>query len=87
MNGMTPAGMGGRPYFEALEARLLLSGDSTAIELFSVSTAVFVENQGQWADETVRYAFHGDGATVLHTDAGPVFHLYERADADPAATR
>ncbi|HUT09613.1 MAG TPA: hypothetical protein VMY42_03890 [Thermoguttaceae bacterium] len=80
---------------ELLEDRRLLSaaGQQT-IELFNVSPALFVENQGQWPDESVRYAFNGSGATVLHTDAGPVFQLFSRVrethqqdpwedDADP----
>jgi len=49
--------------FEPLEDRRLLSlapenpAASGAIELFNVSPALFVENQGQWPDPTVRYAF------------------------------
>ena len=48
---------------EHLEPRLLLSGtvEEQALELFSVSPALFVENQGQWADETVRYVHQGSG--------------------------
>jgi len=74
---------------ELLEDRRLLSASlgQPAIELFDVSPALFVENQGQWPDESVRYAFHGDGATVLHTDAGPVFQLFSShlAPQDEAA--
>ncbi|MCX5656352.1 MAG: cadherin domain-containing protein [Planctomycetota bacterium] len=42
-----------RPMLEALEPRVLLDGASPeqAVQLFSVSPALFVENQGQWADE------------------------------------
>ena len=65
---------------EWLEDRRLLSASlgQPAIELFDVSPALFVENQGQWPDESVRYAFNGSGATILHTDAGPVFQLFQR---------
>ena len=62
------AGRGGllSPYFrrlaaEPLEDRRLLSaaaGDE-ALELFSISPALFVENQGQWADESVRFVHQG----------------------------
>ncbi|MCH8044429.1 MAG: SBBP repeat-containing protein [Planctomycetes bacterium] len=72
---------------EPLEDRRMLAvgGVETpgqALELFSVSPALFVENQGQWADESVRYAFFGDGANVLHTDTGPVFQLFDRDDSE-----
>ncbi len=69
---------------ELLEDRRLLSVSSPTIELFSTSPATFVENQGQWEDESVRYAFFGDGANVLHTDSGPVFQLFQREEVDGA---
>ena len=57
---------------EQLEPRLLLDGTpgGEAIELFDLSPALFVENQGQWADQSIRYGFHGDGANVLFTERG-----------------
>ncbi|HUU85066.1 MAG TPA: SBBP repeat-containing protein [Phycisphaerae bacterium] len=55
--------------------------EEQALELFSVSPALFVENQGQWADETVRYVHQGDGANVAMTDSGPVFQVFRQ---DPA---
>ncbi len=69
------------PALEQLEQRLLLDGlaESQAIELFNVSPALFVENQGQWADESIRYAFQGSGANVLFTDGGPVFQVFQRS--------
>jgi hypothetical protein len=63
---------------ESLEDRRLLSGSSSQLELFSVSPALFVENRGQWPDPSVRYAFFGSGANVLHTDAGPVIQFFQR---------
>lgn len=65
--------------FEALEPRLLLDGAPAhqGVELFGTSPALFVANEGQWADGAVRYAFHGSGANVLHTDAGPVFDVFQ----------
>jgi len=66
---------------EALEARLLLSGEAAgaqAVELFGVSPALFAENQGQWPDPAIHYAFDGDGADILFTDAGPVFQVTSR---------
>ena len=61
--------------FEILEERRLLSVSSPAIELFNTSPALFVENQGQWADESVRYMHQGDGVNVAMTDTGPVLQL------------
>jgi len=79
------------PLFEVLERRLLLNGtlEGQAIQLFQASPALFVENQGQWEDESVRYAFEGAGATVLHTDSGLVLHLHQREEdglADDASS-
>ena len=50
--------------------------------------ALFVENQGQWSDASVRFMHQGDGANVAMTDTGPVFQVFRReaaADA-PAPT-
>ncbi len=66
---------------EQLEPRILLSGPDPALEVFGTSPAVFVENQGQW-DEAVRYAHQGSGANVLHTDAGPVFELFQHSEGE-----
>ena len=71
--------------FEALEPRLLLSAaDNPAVQLFNVSPALFVENQGQWADGGVRFVHTGDGANVAMTDAGPMFQVF-RQDPQAAA--
>ena len=71
---------------EPLEARLLLDGAAgeQAIELFGVSPALFVENQGQWPDESVRYAFQGSGANVAFTDAGLLFQVFRAEGAEDA---
>jgi len=44
-----------------------------AVELFGVSPALFVENQGQWSDPTIRYVHDGEGVDVAVTDMGVVF--------------
>ena len=65
---------------EPLENRLLLSatvGNQT-VELFNTSPALFVENQGQWADESIQFLHQGNGANVAMTDTGPVFQLFRR---------
>ncbi|MHB1036456.1 MAG: DUF7948 domain-containing protein [Pirellulales bacterium] len=59
----------------------MLSG-APALEVFSALPAVFVGNQGQWADDSVRFAFNGSGANVAMTDHGPVFQLFQQ---DPGA--
>ena len=63
---------------EGLEDRRLLSGTSPEIELFNTSPALFVENQGQWSDASVRFMHQGDGANVVMTDTGPVFQVFRR---------
>ena len=66
---------------EPLEVRRMLSvatGGENALELFSTSKALFVENQGQWADEAVRHGFHGDGVNIALTDDGLAFRLSQR---------
>ena len=74
----------GKPILEALEPRLLLSGTAgeQAIELFHTTAAVFIENQGQWADESIRFVHKGQGANIAHTDSGPVFDLFREVASD-----
>ena len=71
--------------FETLEDRRMLSvaggaemDADEALQLFSTSTALFVENQGQWQDESVRYAFDGPGVNIAFTDEGLSFLLTEQ---------
>ncbi len=70
---------------EVLEDRRLLSGSAPEIELFNTSPALFVENQGQWSDASVRFMHQGDGANVAMTDTGPVFQLFRREATDATA--
>jgi hypothetical protein len=53
-----------------------------AIELFSVSPALFVENQGQWSDTGVRYVHDGDGVDVAMLDGGISFLITKTMSAD-----
>ena len=72
------------PCIESLEPRLLLDGmsESQALELFATSPALFVENMGQWEDESVRFVHDGAGwCNVAMTDSGPVFRVF-RTEAD-----
>ena len=79
----SPIGGRGRPSpqhrplrCEPLEDRRMLSvGPSGENALFRTSTALFVENQGQWADEAVRYGFEGDGVNIAFTDDRLAFLL------------
>jgi hypothetical protein len=72
------------PTLEPLEPRVLLDGltEQQAIELLNVSPALFVANEGQWADESVRFVFNGRGASVAHTDSGLVFELFRQETQD-----
>lgn len=62
---------------EPPEDRCLLSV-AAELERFSLSPALFVENHGQCADESVRFVHYGDRVSVAMTDAGPVFQEFRR---------
>ena len=44
-----------------------------AVQQFQKGPSVFIVNQGQWADESIRFALDGSGANVGLTDQGPRF--------------
>jgi len=46
--------------------------------------SVFVSNEGQWADETIRFALDGFGANVGLTDFGPRFQVFRDTESIPA---
>ncbi len=54
---------------EKLESRQLLAGQAATV---GNAPALFVQNQGQWADE-ISYALRTGTANILMTDSGPVF--------------
>ncbi len=91
MNGARSIHVSPGPILEPLEARLLLDAATAqqAIELFHTTPAVFIENQGQWADASVRFVHRGQGANIAHTDSGPVFELFREVPAaeDDAESR
>ncbi len=70
--------------FEPLEDRRVLSIIAPQAALFGVTPALFVENQGQWTDEAVRFLHQGDGANVAMTDEGVTFEVYRRAELEGA---
>ncbi|MBM4033192.1 MAG: LEPR-XLL domain-containing protein, partial [Planctomycetes bacterium] len=74
-----PTRRGERLALEPLEPRVLLAAGA-AVEVLNASPALFAANLGQWADPAVRYAFQTSGGNVLHTDAGPVFQLFQSED-------
>jgi hypothetical protein len=39
-----------------------------AVQQFQKGPSVFIENQGQWAGESIRFALDGSGANVGLTD-------------------
>ena len=53
--------------------------EQQALQLFSTSPALFVENQGQWSDSAVRYAHDGCGVDVAMTDNGVLFRAMKRS--------
>ncbi len=52
------------------------------MEKLARSPAVFIENQGQWADETIRFALSSMGANVGLTDEGVRFQLFQRESGE-----
>ena len=44
-------------------------------ELFDISPALFVENQGQWSDPSIRYVHDGNRVDVAVTGSGMVFQV------------
>jgi len=71
----SPSGETSQPQteHETLSTPELEQARQQALELFSLSPALFVENQGQWSDPTIRYVHDGDGVDVAMTDTGVVF--------------
>lgn len=73
---------------EHLERRMLLSAVAAsalaAPAELDLSSAVFVQNQGQWTDRNVKYAYNGQGIDIGFTDRGPVLEL-QRADSGTSA--
>ena len=68
-------------HLEALEARVMLSGDPSALDVLNAAPALFAANLGQWQDPSIRYAFQGAGGAVAHTEGGPVFLLSQPGQA------
>lgn len=56
-----------------------------AMQMLQGGPAVFIENQGQWPDEDVRFALTGGGANVGLTSASLRFQLFKREPL-PGAT-
>ena len=71
---------------EPLEDRCLLSVASPQIDLLNASPALFARNEGQWADQSVRYAFNGAGANIAFTDAGLSFQAWQSSASDSTTT-
>jgi len=57
-----------------------------AVQQFMAGASVFIENAGQWADTSIRYALDGRGANVGLTDQGPRFQVFRQTEeAAPVA--
>jgi hypothetical protein len=50
--------------------------------MLSLTPALFVENQGQWSDPSVRFVHDGDVTDVAVTDAGMTFQVTRAASGD-----
>ncbi|MBI2928721.1 MAG: hypothetical protein HYY24_23915 [Verrucomicrobia bacterium] len=48
------------------------------LDNFIKSSAVFIENRGQWPDEMIRFALSSHGVNVGLTGEGPRFQLFQR---------
>jgi hypothetical protein len=55
-----------------------------AIQMLESGPAVFVQNQGQWADGQIQFALSGMGANVGLTSASLRFQLFRREGTAPA---
>ena len=73
---------------DPLEPRVLLDAatGTEAAGLLELSRALFVENQGQWEDASIHYAFQGSGANVLFTDAGATFQVFRQEQSARRST-
>jgi hypothetical protein len=58
---------GAAPTLECLERRLMLAGQAPDVR--ALWPALFVENQGQWADRSVHYGFDGAGCDIGFGDS------------------
>ena len=56
-----------------------------ALERLARSPAVFIENQGQWVDDTVRFALSRRGVNVGVTDDGLRFQVFPQAPEESAS--
>jgi hypothetical protein len=73
--------------FEPLERRYLLSAAPAdpALQVFGTSTALFVENQGQWQNDAVRFGFDGPGVDIAFSDSGLTYRVIKH-EAPPRTT-
>ena len=53
------------------------------LEEFQQSPAVFIENQGQWEDASIRFTMNATGANAGLTDQGVRFQLFQREAEQP----
>jgi hypothetical protein len=92
----TVKGLQPHVYAQTLEPRLLLSASAqnTAAQFLNTSSAVFVQNQGQWPDQSIKYAYNGQGINIGFTNTGPVLDLFQakkpapiKSSAKPAVAR
>jgi hypothetical protein len=58
---------------------MLLSGSSSSVpnNFATPSQALFIENKGQWDDPSIKYALRTTAGSILMTDQGPVFNVFQ----------
>lgn len=77
---------------ESLESRLMLSAaaanqqaQENAVQFLNNSSAVFVQNEGQWSDDAIKFAYSDQGVNIGFTDTGPVLDLLKPAKPAPVS--
>ena len=81
-NAPAPTGRGtGVPPVEHGQDAHATPEAKAAVKQFMEGPSVFIQNAGQWADDTVRFALDGAGANVGLTDQGPRFQLFRQTSA------
>ncbi len=82
----------GRAQILACEPRLFLSAAPTAssdqtnnakaAQAFDLASAIFVQNQGQWENPDLKFAYNGHSIDVGFTNQGPIVNLIGQASVN-----
>jgi len=72
---------------EGYSPQLSTTNHQLIAEQFAKSPAVFIQNKGQWANESIRFALSSRGANVGVTDEGLRFQMFQRGPLTNANER